>query len=87
MLISENSSEDKKVRWLEHKVKFPKFSEIKEKNTIRCPVYGCFKPFNSVTQLKNHMARNHKELAEFGIEVQSNGKIKYSKEMLNNVMR
>ena len=56
-------------------VSYPRFSESKDKNHTRCPVYDCFKKFNSPMQLQNHITRIHKELHEYGIEVDASGKI------------
>ena len=68
-------------------ISYPKFSEFKNKNVTRCPIYDCFKPFSTVSQLKNHMTRFHKDLLEYGIEISSNGKIKWPKEHIDHIAR
>lgn len=64
-----------------------KFSKAKVDCQFRCPVYKCLTKFNNQGALKSHISRKHKELEEAGIEVGPSGKIKYSSNLIDTVMR
>lgn len=68
------------------KVSYTKLVDKIPAGSIHCPIYSCFENLNSVSALKNHINVNHKELADSGIEVQANGKIKFNEEILRNVL-
>lgn len=78
-------SEDKKKASLIELA--PKFKDIDEKNSIRCPVYNCFKQLNNQPALNSHIARNHKELVDLEIKVNPNGEIKYPSWVIDHVLR
>ena len=80
-------TEEAKIQMIQDYVSYPKFSTLKDKNCNRCPIYDCFKPFQSANQLKSHITRYHKELQEFGVEVGNNFKIKWPAEKVDYVLR
>jgi hypothetical protein len=72
---------------IKRKMAYPRFHEIKEHLSLRCPVYGCFKNFNSSNQLRSHVQRQHKILTEAGISVDSSGEVQIPPELFDYVLR
>lgn len=68
------------------KVSYTKLSDKIPAGAIHCPIYSCFERLHTVAALKNHINVNHKELVATGMEVMSNGKIKFNEEILRNVL-
>ena len=75
------------MKMLANKEGIIKFSKLKSTCQFRCPVYSCFKNWSNQQQLKNHISRQHKELDEAGVDIASNGKIKWPDSLLDNVLR
>ena len=80
-------TEDRKKNALFDQGLIPKFKDIDEKNSVRCPVYRCFKVLNGVSALNSHIARNHKELEGMEIKFLPSGEIKYPNWMIDHVWR
>lgn len=78
------SEDNKKAQLMEYA---PKFKDVDEKNSMRCPVYSCFKIFTSHAALNSHINRNHKELESLEVKVLPNGEIKYPSWVIDHVLR
>lgn len=82
-----NQTPDHKMKFLKDKFfnRLPKMNGISKqrKKGIKCGC--CLKPLQSDQQLKDHMEREHAELVDLGVQVQSANEYKISNKLVNYV--